>query len=317
MICMLVELLMSLRWQAVFVLHDLDLGHVETVADPLTLPSLEEAGISYSNYDISIFTEEHQLTFPEDLQLQQDLNYGLCDKHPKASVDFCHHSRVLIVGSHDYLDPIIDDNIQVENVAVLERPGTHKYTWEYGSLRINNYSVCALEFAILQHLSLSLNFSYNVIPPREDEWGRNINGSWTGVLGMLQRQEVDLSVDLLTIHSDRQDVAEAILPPVQQTRLMILYKKENDVDKDQLMVFLRPVLPTTVILFAVSVIFVTACLSFSRFSHTHHNQSQRNVHQSDMTETTQEFCMSVIAWIQSSLMEVYGASLKQGEPLDK
>ncbi|XP_067682736.1 probable glutamate receptor [Haliotis asinina] len=367
MICMLVELLMSLRWQSVLVLHDLDL-------DPLFLPSLEEAGISYINYDISIFIEEHPLTFTEDLQLQQDLNvllfcditttvsflrqYGLCDKRPKTKVDFCHQSRVLIVGSRDYLDPIVDGNTQVENMAVLEIPGRNerfiepklwtqvihphgravtdvplsrspvtnmtevfpnvkfgfngrqlkvvmkKYSWEHGSVRINNYSVSGLKFTILQNLALSLNFSFKVIPPREDEWGRNINGSWTGVLGMLQRQEVDLSMDLLTIHSDRQDAADFILPPALHSKFTILYKKESNVDEDNLMVFLRPVLPTTIILFGVSVVLVTVSLSFLRFSQHHHNQSQRTAHH-NMTET-------MMARIMSSLFDVYGASLKQG-----
>ncbi len=39
---------------------------------------------------------------------------------------------------------------------------------------------------ILEHLALSLNFTYTLVLPADGEWGREVNGSWTGLVGMLE-----------------------------------------------------------------------------------------------------------------------------------
>ena len=38
-----------------------------------------------------------------------------------------------------------------------------------------------------------MNFTYNVIPPIDGQWGAiQPDGTWSGKVGMLQRQEVDM-----------------------------------------------------------------------------------------------------------------------------
>ncbi|KAF0292382.1 Glutamate receptor ionotropic, kainate 1 [Amphibalanus amphitrite] len=54
-----------------------------------------------------------------------------------------------------------------------------------------------------------LNFNYTVSPSVDGEWGGlDANGRWTGLVGMLQRQEVDVSVGHLSITRDRSQVID-------------------------------------------------------------------------------------------------------------
>ena len=52
-----------------------------------------------------------------------------------------------------------------------------------------------------------MNFTFNIEKPKDGEWGiLQINGSWTGMVGMLTKQEIDfgtlynkiISKDLVT-----------------------------------------------------------------------------------------------------------------------
>ena len=38
----------------------------------------------------------------------------------------------------------------------------------------------------------SLNFTYTLIKPSDGQWGVLKNGKWTGMIGALQRKEVDI-----------------------------------------------------------------------------------------------------------------------------
>ena len=38
-----------------------------------------------------------------------------------------------------------------------------------------------------------MNFTYTIVPPHDKQWGSSYgNGSWNGVVGMLQRKEADI-----------------------------------------------------------------------------------------------------------------------------
>ncbi|XP_048245895.1 probable glutamate receptor [Haliotis rufescens] len=366
---MLVHLLISLNWQSVLVLReqelDIHFGH-----------SLETSGISSVDYDISSFTEEHLLTILGDVEklLQPRLNVLLlcdvtttvsllrqlsrfCGTRSNTSVDLCHVSRVLVVGTSDDLPVLLDSNIQVENVALLELPSRHQghsskarmwtlmfhpngraftdvalsnvtvtnptdvfpnlkfgyngrqltvvmkdNSFGYGYITVNKRRVFGFPFCVLNLLAEAMNFSYRVIPPREDEWGQNINGSWTGLLGMLQRREADLAPDILAIHSDRVAVADFILPPVAETRQVIIYKKEDVVDEDNLLTLLRPFQPHVYIMFGVTLITCMIFLSSLIFVHYKDEFHSRKC-------PTGAWTMQTMA---RTTFEILGATLKQG-----
>ncbi|XP_071096985.1 probable glutamate receptor [Haliotis cracherodii] len=163
-------------------------------------------------------------------------------------------------------------------------------SFDYDYITVNKRRVFGFPFCVLNLLAEAMNFSYRVIPPREDEWGQNINGSWTGLLGMLQRREADLVSDMLNIHSDRIAVADYLLPPIAETKQVIIYKKEEDVDKDTFL--LRQFQPFVFIMFGVSLI---TCMIFL--------SSLILVHDKD--ELHSRKC-------QTGAWTILGATLKQG-----
>ncbi|XP_041354577.1 glutamate receptor ionotropic, kainate 2-like [Gigantopelta aegis] len=65
---------------------------------------------------------------------------------------------------------------------------------------------------LLHQLALSLNFTYEVMETPDGEFGTLVNNSWTGLVGLLQREEVDLVVGPLTVTKEREVVMDFIYP---------------------------------------------------------------------------------------------------------
>ncbi|ESP00142.1 hypothetical protein LOTGIDRAFT_141335 [Lottia gigantea] len=65
---------------------------------------------------------------------------------------------------------------------------------------------------ILEVLAMALNFRQVKIRTKDGEWGRILNGSWTGVVGQLNRREVDLFAGSLAISSGREDACDFTFP---------------------------------------------------------------------------------------------------------
>ncbi|XP_071096369.1 glutamate receptor ionotropic, kainate glr-3-like [Haliotis cracherodii] len=385
---MIVQLLLSLAWRSVLVLHEHE--HDANISS-----SLEAAGISYMDYDISSSTEEDLLTILRDVEKlpQPRINVLLlcdvtttvsvlrqmsvvCGTRFNSSVDWCHVSRVLVVGTSDDLPVLLDSNIKLENVALLElstrhqghsskarmwtlmfHPNERAFTdvalsnetvtnptevfpnvkfgyngrqltvvmkdnhYGYGFVVVNKRRLFSYPFRVLKLLAKAMNFSYKVIPPREDDWGKNINGSWTGVFGMLQRTEADLAADMLTIHIDRFKVSDYILPTIGESKHMIMYKKEDIIDEDNLLILLRPFQTYVFCMFGVSLITCIILLSFIRLIH---NKGEFNaLVTSKDKETERNIRLEINCPADTSAIETgtaaalatCGATLKQGSTI--
>ncbi|XP_067660207.1 probable glutamate receptor [Haliotis asinina] len=367
---MLVQLLMSLSWQSVLVLHHQEL-------DVHFGRPLEASGISVMDYNIDSFTEENLRTILVDTEamLEPRLNVLLfchvtsavsvfnelsrfCDTKSNSSVDLCHGSthvsRVLVVGTSDDLPVLLDSNIQVENVAVLELPSKHqgnstksrmwtlifhpggraftdvalfngavrnptdvfpnlKYGYNgrqltavmkdnsfgYGDVEVNKRKLFGFPYKVLNLLADAMNVSFRVIPPREDEWGKNINDSWSGLIGMLQRREADLASDILTIHSVRTSVTDYILPPICETRQVIMYKQEDEDDQD--IILLRPFSLYVYIVFGACLF---ACIILVSFFISVQNSEFKSRKCPPGASKVQTFTQATF--------EILGATLKQG-----
>lgn len=62
-------------------------------------------------------------------------------------------------------------------------------------------------------LSQMLNFSFEIVHPRENVPSYKLkNGTWTGVVGMLNRGECDISLDPLAITEDRSEIIDFTFP---------------------------------------------------------------------------------------------------------
>ncbi|XP_076349541.1 glutamate receptor ionotropic, delta-1-like isoform X2 [Tachypleus tridentatus] len=66
---------------------------------------------------------------------------------------------------------------------------------------------------LLDILSTSLSFEYKVFIPPDRKWGRNMpNGSWNGMIGMLERKEVDVALGPFSITFGRNKVVSFSYP---------------------------------------------------------------------------------------------------------
>ncbi|XP_075552439.1 glutamate receptor ionotropic, kainate glr-3-like isoform X3 [Dermacentor variabilis] len=119
---------------------------------------------------------------------------------------------------------------------------------------------------MLKAIAASLRTNYTVAFPRDSYWGlRQADGNWTGVLGMLQRDEADLAASVINPTSEKRDVAvesETILP----IELMILAGR---LSKHQSNIFgIIQVLTWEVwLLFACSMVVSALLWSFSDWVH--------------------------------------------------
>ncbi|XP_067660206.1 probable glutamate receptor [Haliotis asinina] len=364
---MLVQLLMSLNWQSVLVLHHQEL-------DVHFGRSLEASGILIVDYNIDSFTEENLRTILLDVETMLDPRLNVlivcdvtsavsvlhqlsrvCGTRSNSSVDLCHVSQVLVVGTSDDLPVLLDSNLQVENMAVYGEYGSRyqgnstksrmwtlifhpdgraftdvalfngavrdptdvfpnlKYGYNgrqltavmkdnsfgYGDIEVNMRKLFGFPYKVLNLLADAMNVSFRIIPPREDEWGKNVNGSWTGLIGMLQRREADLAADILTIHSDRTSVTDYILPPICETRQVIMYKQEDEDDQD--IILLRPFSLYVYIVFGAClmacIIFLSSCILI-----------QNNEFESRKCQPG----ASKVQTITQATFEILGATLKQG-----
>ncbi len=78
---------------------------------------------------------------------------------------------------------------------------------------------------ILEHLKGYINFTVNVLRPKDREWGYQAGeeGPWTGVVGELSRGEGDMASGL-TVNKHRSDVIDFTLPILDEVITLIIHK---------------------------------------------------------------------------------------------
>ncbi|XP_015913069.1 probable glutamate receptor [Parasteatoda tepidariorum] len=90
--------------------------------------------------------------------------------------------------------------------------------------RINNTTVISgFEAELINLLSRKLNFEYEILVPTDSSYGsRDASGNWTGMVGMLARNEADMAFALMGITEDRSTVVDFSIPyiPLDKTFLM-------------------------------------------------------------------------------------------------
>ncbi|XP_071096117.1 probable glutamate receptor [Haliotis cracherodii] len=292
-------------------------------------------------YDISSYTEGYLLKTLEDVEKVFKTHFHvllLCDVTTTVSVlrQLGHNTKprmwtlMFHQTGHAFTDVALFDetapnltevfpNVKFGYNGRLLSLYLQQNSYGYGYEIVNKRRVFGYPFRILKMLAQKMNFSYRVIAPREDDWGKNINGSWTGVFGMLQRREADFASDMLTIHLDRTAVSDYILPPIGENKRMILYKKEKDADGDHLMVFLMAFQPDVFTIFGGALVMIVVVLSSARLIHktdeqTNHANSKNDIKLDGNTQIENGSPPSVCAKqiIMLTCFEVFGATLKQG-----
>ncbi|CAC5371233.1 GRIK3 [Mytilus coruscus] len=91
---------------------------------------------------------------------------------------------------------------------------------------------------LLKELSRDLNFTYQIVTSPDGEWGRFVNMSWTGMIGQLERREVDLTVTPLSIQEERERVMDFTLGFFVDALLIIM--KKPDPNKTKWLRLIKP-----------------------------------------------------------------------------
>ncbi|ELU14028.1 hypothetical protein CAPTEDRAFT_222580 [Capitella teleta] len=88
------------------------------------------------------------------------------------------------------------------------------------------YGGMAIE--IMDHIAEALNFTYQTTTPADKLWGNVLpDGSWTGLIGQLQRKEVDMVCAALSANYKRSKVMTFTILPYFVEYMAFLYKKPN------------------------------------------------------------------------------------------
>ncbi|XP_041351061.1 glutamate receptor ionotropic, kainate 4-like [Gigantopelta aegis] len=128
---------------------------------------------------------------------------------------------------------------------------------------------------LLNSLAENLNFTYEFVEPTRGSWGVLVNGSWNGLVGMMERREADLALADLTINIDRSKVMHYLLPPIYYDYIDIIFKEENNMPSTW-MTLLRPFCPIVFMWIAVCaasffILYAAAVILF-RKKCTHKNE---------------------------------------------
>ncbi|GIY02572.1 lig_chan-Glu_bd domain-containing protein [Caerostris darwini] len=67
-----------------------------------------------------------------------------------------------------------------------------------------------------------LKFKYKVFPPPDLEWGAFKNGSWSGIIGMLDRGEADMGITYMAVTEERFQVVDFSAPYATLDRTFIV-----------------------------------------------------------------------------------------------
>ncbi|XP_046375529.2 glutamate receptor-like [Haliotis rufescens] len=114
--------------------------------------------------------------------------------------------------------------------------GFHNRTLTVGTLEWHPFVIRKVEnetvsfdglcIQLLQELAKQLNFSYTLVEPKDREWGRVLNGSWTGLVKLLTHGEVDLVVAPMTMSDGRYTVIDFTVPYFYVHSVLILSKQD-------------------------------------------------------------------------------------------
>ena len=128
---------------------------------------------------------------------------------------------------------------------------------------------------IIETLSIFLNFTYDIVIPDDLMWGsRNDDGSWTGMVGMLQRREVDFAVAALSASALRKEVMDFADIALQQTFVTGIYKKPEAID-GTFMIFIIPFKLEVWFIIGLVIILIAVVFTFMKFVDRQGNRNER------------------------------------------
>ncbi|XP_063428109.1 glutamate receptor ionotropic, kainate 2-like isoform X1 [Mytilus trossulus] len=161
----------------------------------------------------------------------------------------------------------------------------------------HNYTGFTID--LLQELAHGLNFTYEMTAPSDGQWGiEGKNKSWTGLVGQLQRRDVDIVAAPLSIQTDRERVIDFTYPYFYESSAILMKKPDPNLTKWRTLI---DPFSTTVLL----CIFVSLPIcSFFLFFFEKYNPYYRKVEDRSKVRGLHHF--------SDSFWYMYGALLTQG-----
>ncbi|XP_071165594.1 probable glutamate receptor isoform X1 [Mytilus edulis] len=114
---------------------------------------------------------------------------------------------------------------------------------------------------VLQRLAQQLNFTFRIVEPEDGQWGIKKNGSWTGMIGLLEDRKVDIVAAPLTVTYDRSQAVDFLYPIFFDTNRIVIGRPIDD-DDNKWRTLIDIFSGTVLAYIAASIIFVTIFLCF-------------------------------------------------------
>ncbi|XP_035225929.1 probable glutamate receptor [Stegodyphus dumicola] len=78
-----------------------------------------------------------------------------------------------------------------------------------------------IEAKMIEILANTLKFKYELVTPKDGQWGKmQENGSWTGLIGMVSRNESDLALAYITATEQRKSAVDFITYTTEETTFL-------------------------------------------------------------------------------------------------
>ncbi|XP_067682645.1 probable glutamate receptor [Haliotis asinina] len=113
-------------------------------------------------------------------------------------------------------------------------------------------------FDLLEEIATLLNFTFDAAIPADKEFGRVLNGSWTGLILELQNRELDMAIAPLTVTVEREAVVDFTFP-YYYDKAVGIYKLPHP-NRTKWLKLIRPFKGTVLLCLAISLVVVAALL---------------------------------------------------------
>ncbi|KAK6165924.1 hypothetical protein SNE40_022731 [Patella caerulea] len=82
---------------------------------------------------------------------------------------------------------------------------------------------------LLEDMAADLNFTYEITEPTTGVWGvKTDNNTWDGLIGQVQRREIDILYAEYMVTAERSQLMDFILPPVMTSSTGIVYRNPGE-----------------------------------------------------------------------------------------
>ncbi|KAG7172269.1 Glutamate receptor 2-like 9 [Homarus americanus] len=112
---------------------------------------------------------------------------------------------------------------------------------------------------VLDIFAKMINFDYELVPAPGNKWGAPLaNGSFSGMMGLLQREEVELAIAPFFVTPPRETAADFSEPVYYDSYAILMVRPEivNDMSG-----FLKPFAPTVWLMIVLSLLCMTVAMS--------------------------------------------------------